>query len=636
MATENSKQGKENLNDSTISQFHLVHLFSIFITPEDNSLTLEFCCLSLLILQLSCMKVNENRYTPSTRENYDVNYLASINDDEKGTRAPGVVARLMGLDSLPTSDVSEHCFTPSFDSHSFRDSYYSRGISGLRGKEQIVIYDSMRNKLDGFTKNPVDLMLQKVQNRPIERFQTEVLPPKSAKPISVTHHKLLSPIRSPGFIPTMNASYLMETAAKIIEQNPRLVTTHKLPSLGSSSISIRIQDLKEKVESSQKSSRVFDSSQKVREPNNAKCIKRQPNNRFQGRSEAPDLLRNSSTSRKPSYEGLKGKAKSVPPATPAKATVQKRDPLASPGSWNSANQKDRSEVKNGFVGRNQQKPQKNTEKRSSTNKQSDVLRQNNQKQNFVLNKERDGSRPSVLHQKEKKSSSATEMSKPTKTVNRVVISTAATSRKTNSSATDDGKEQPSSTRRRASKKPHSVGNSVSDGNSNIPASKDGRSIKCNFEAESCTKWNAIDQKNSMDVVSFTFTSPIKKSVPESGPSGQLLEIKRSLHLLPNSCENHSSFGLDVSGGDALNMLLEEKLKELTTRVDSSHEGLVNSGYLCNSVNSLRESAPTDPNIQHKFDPLSNTELRNKGVWKWQVSVFSVLITSFPLLLINFL
>lgn len=587
------------------------------------------------------MKVHQNRHTPTTRENYDLSYVSSVNDDDKGTRAPGVVARLMGLDSLPTSNVPEPCFTPYFDSHSFRDSHYSRGVPGFQTEEQIVIFESMRNKLDGFTKNPVDLMLQKVQNRPIERFQTEVLPPKSAKPISITHHKLLSPIKSPGFIPTMNAAYLMETAAKIIEQSPRSTTTHKLPSFGSSSISLKIQDLKEKVESTHKSSRILSSSQKATEPNHTKFTKRQPSDKLQGRIDAPDSFRASGVPRNASSESLMSKARSVSPASQAKPTVQKRDILASAGNRSSANQKDCTEGKHGYVGRNQQKTQKNTEKRPALNKQPDVLKQNNQKQNCVSNKERNSLKPSVSHQKERKLSSATEISRPTKTINKIVISSAATSRKTNSLATDAGKDQPSSTRKRSSKKPQpqTIGNGISDGSSNAPPSKGERSIKCNFETERCTKWDAADSRNSLDVVSFTFTSPIKKSVPETGSCGQHLEKKRSLVLIPNSCENQSCLGPDATGGDALSMLLEEKLRELTTRVDTSHQDLVDSGYHCGSSDVLTEvtfdrsaehdkktlpDLPRDKlNIQHKFDASADAELQLKGIQKWQVFFFLV-------------
>ncbi|KAK4406719.1 hypothetical protein Sango_0678400 [Sesamum angolense] len=227
----------------------------------------------------------EDGFAPNVRGHNIYHYDSSVcGEPEYGTKAPGVVARLMGLDSLPNTDGTEPCFTPFIESHPFRDSNYLRPNPECQSEHDDVIFESVRSKLDGFTRNSLNLRLQKVHSCPIERFQTEVLPPKSAKPISITQHPLLSPIKSPGFIPPKNAAYIVEAAAKIIEQSPRSTVTSKLPSLRSSSVPIRVRDLKEKMESAQRSSRPADASQKGKEHNSIMNVKNQPSTMGQGLS----------------------------------------------------------------------------------------------------------------------------------------------------------------------------------------------------------------------------------------------------------------------------------------------------------------------------------------------------------------
>ncbi|KAK3223167.1 hypothetical protein Dsin_010192 [Dipteronia sinensis] len=110
--------------------------------------------------------------------------------------------------------------------------------------------------------NPVESRVCKVQNRPIERFQTEILPPKSAKSIPFTHHKLLSPIKNPGFIPTKNTAYLMEAAAKIIEASPQSTAKSRRLSVASL-VPLKIWDLKDKLEAAHIASRPQKSNEPV-------------------------------------------------------------------------------------------------------------------------------------------------------------------------------------------------------------------------------------------------------------------------------------------------------------------------------------------------------------------------------------
>uniref|UniRef100_A0A5B6YRI1 DUF4378 domain-containing protein n=1 Tax=Davidia involucrata TaxID=16924 RepID=A0A5B6YRI1_DAVIN len=566
-----TKQGKENLDSSATSQ-------------------------------LQQMQVHENGPVPSVKGSNDYNCASSMSDDEGcGTRAPGVVARLMGLDSLPTSNVYEPCFTPYFESHSFRDLHSQRSTTDFQSEHHIINYGNMINKLEGNSRNPVELRLQKVQSRAIERFQTEILPPKSAKNTPITHRRLFSPIKSPAFIPTKNASYIMEAAAKIIEQSSQSTTKGKMPSFGSSKVPLRIPDLKEKMEATRKASRLPEASQRPREPSSFKYMKGQPSEGSQSGSQDTQLCKASVDAEKSSSDSLKNKGKSVSLAIQAKANVQRREGLTSGGNRSSMNQKEDNEGKLGRFDKSQPNVQKTAQKRTSTSRTCGVLRQNNQKQNCVSNKDRVSSKPLVSNQQDRKSLFTNGSLRPSKTVNKVVVNSATGTRKMNSVATSTGKDH-SSKSKNSSRKRRPVSSDVHFDESvidnDVLINKNERSVKCNVSVDGCMNWDAAERKDSMDVVSFTFTSPIKKPIPGSQSSGQVMEKNERFYANPYNDQPDlknstlSSLGLNVIGGDTLSVLLEQKLEGLTCRVESSHCNSVNTGAASGSVSSLQDSVST--------------------------------------------
>jgi DUF761-associated sequence motif len=105
--------------------------------------------------------------------------------EEEGVmkRPPGVVARLMGLDSIPISMQSDPLSPP----------------------------------LQLCLQKRAELRPHKMPSSPIERFQTEMIPPKLGKTIPITRYKPLSPIKSSAFVSGRNASQIMEVASRIIE-----------------------------------------------------------------------------------------------------------------------------------------------------------------------------------------------------------------------------------------------------------------------------------------------------------------------------------------------------------------------------------------------------------------------------------
>ncbi|KAG6437769.1 hypothetical protein SASPL_102697 [Salvia splendens] len=561
----------------------------------------------------------------------DYPYASSASgDSEQGTKAPGVVARLMGLDSLPTSNVNEPCSNPLSDSYSFRDSSYLMAAPAFHGEHDIVIFESVRNKLDGYSRNPLDLRLQKVQNRHIERFQREVLPPKSAKPMPVTHNRIMSPIKSPGFIPPKNAAYIIEAASKIIGQSPRSTTKGNFSSLGLPSGPFRVRDLKEKLESAQRSSQAANASQKVKEEN-SKNIKKQLNAQGKGRLEDNYQYKGSEESKGTSSQRSKSNGKLVSLAVQTKPSIHKRDGTTSSGSRSSEKQKEH----NGCVTRDLTHAQKKVEKQSSSRKPSEALRLNNQKQNRASGKDEEKFESSCSKLKERQvsnlSSNYINGRTTNRTVNKIVFNSVATSRKTNFVAADPGKEASLVRAKTNSKKRLPINRNVQSSVGvalKAMAIKNEKSIKCNVSFEGDSKWDGIDRKSSFDVVSFTFTSPIKKSVG-SNSSVAILEETSFPSPSYDPCVRESdlrtsatsSSGFNVIGGDALSVLLEEKLKELTSRVEFSQKDVSGSSSL--SINNYANMGPAvnlvEPEAQDASDgtsfdkPWLQSEQGSKGL-----------------------
>ncbi|KAF6163149.1 hypothetical protein GIB67_025013, partial [Kingdonia uniflora] len=184
----------------------------------------------------------------SIKGNIDYSCSSSMTDDGRnGSKALGVVARLTGLDSLSSSSNSNSYSTTFFDTQYLGDVYSDRGTRGFYNEAKIVDYN---NQL--VERNFMESRRQNMQNIPIERFQifqSEKLPPKFVKSIPISHHKLLSPIKSSGFILEKSAAHIMEATARINYQGPQTSRKGKMssPGLRCSSVPLRVQDLKDKV-----------------------------------------------------------------------------------------------------------------------------------------------------------------------------------------------------------------------------------------------------------------------------------------------------------------------------------------------------------------------------------------------------
>lgn len=511
-------------------------------------------------------ELDESRESSSNKGSIDFNCTSSVASDEGyGAKAPGVVARLMGLDSLPISNVPEARATAVRNSHFHGLSHPEKKMQEVWNVYHPMEYLSAPNKLDSVFWNPAESKVNKVRSKPIERFQTESLPPKSAKSIPSTHHKLLSPISSPGFIPTRDAAYVMEAVAKIIEANPQGTAKKKVSAIGSSSVPLRIRDLKEKLEAADKASKpqtpIYHSA--------AKCMKGQCNGKSNIVSEC---TKNSVASGKGNSNNSRKKGKSVSLAVQAKVNVERREGSIS-SSRSSRNLKKESDNKAKQALRSQPDTQKTFPKGTSLNKTKTVLRQNNQKQNCKDSSTLKSSPPNQGCRQPK--SSMNVSSGANRSTNKVVLDSEVTSRKPGSTTTYTDRNL--SRRKSSGKKQSASGDPEERISENLLIRSGKKSVKCNVTTDGDMNWSTDSPKKDTDIVSFTFSSPLKRSMPDPQSSGEGIEKDISFgnnfsgdNDIPYSKSSaFFSHGFNVIGSDALSALLEQKLRELTCKVDTS-------------------------------------------------------------------
>ncbi|KAK9735665.1 hypothetical protein RND81_04G218500 [Saponaria officinalis] len=540
--------------------------------------------------------MRENGDHPSLRGSDNYNYASSGNgDDGYGGRPPGVVARLMGLDTMPTTASCEASSVLSYESPAVNSSHYPRGAVPFQQGNHIMEYSYSPNKVDILSWNSLNSRKSKIPGRAIERFQTEVLPPKSAKPISITHHKLLSPIKSPGFVPSKDAAYIMEAAARIIDPSPQLPGRTKISSLGSPSSSFRMQDLRDRMDAAQRSFRLSDTPKTPKQSPRVNQVRGSPSDRSSHRS----LFRNIIGSQTSSSQKGKSKGKSTSAPVQSKANTQKREGLDSRDS-RSRLQKERKKVVAKQKEPNAPKEMNTRDagpSRSSRKRTSGVLRQNNDKQNSVSNRDKSSLKSSVSESQSRKIPPGVDNSAgPSKIVNRVFVNAENGSKKV-ATTSISSKDRPSNSDRRPSlNKINNISRSkqmpdkVDDSGKNLPDSKGKRAIQHDRSPQS-------DSRRDMDVISFTFTSPIKKSTSQSLPAVEATETNEhqfcddsiggeqldavSLISMPT--------GLKLIDSGSLSRLLEQKLQELTDKIGSTKSNSMVEGPDNDSVSCLSES-----------------------------------------------
>ncbi|CAN0855552.1 hypothetical protein LINGRAHAP2_LOCUS6254 [Linum grandiflorum] len=545
---------------------------------------------------------------------------SSVTDDDGyGARPAGVVAKLMGLDSMPESNCNSF-----FDTQSLREASHS--------SKQFGYYHSMHSgdllyREDGPPKKLTESSRpRKAVSRPIEKFQTEMLPPRSAKSIPITHHKLLSPIKRANFISSNTAAHIMEEAAKIIIEPSPAKT--KMSGVGSSSSAppLKVRNLKSRLEATQRTpisaprakEKLVEPAQRASrrpaESNAAKCLKGQPLNKSWN---GPADSASSRVSHEPgegssSSSGHNNKGKSVSLAVQAKVNVQRREGL-NPNVSRGLVQQQREQSED--VTSQPLRSQTNVKKSSSAKRQSSpsaygVLRQNSQKQNCSVDKEKSSSsKPSNSN---RKANSVNPYGRP-----RTSSGKTAGSRYGGKKSGTDEAGSNCVVKNTPRKKRSLDGNLQFDNNQAVLDSMliDHHPGEKEDECDSVIgrknfSWTEESKrKGGTDVVSFTFTTPLARSTPgfetPRNDNGVRIENRSKRLLLDTeTMKISSSVGYNVVGGNDLSALLEQKLRELTDAVESSSRNAINkAGSASNSASFLQHTV-----VSHDIAPKNKDQM----------------------------
>ncbi|MED6125049.1 hypothetical protein PIB30_064776 [Stylosanthes scabra] len=446
---------------------------------------------------------------------------------------------------------------------------------------------NMPLKLEKSSSGAMKSKAQKVGNLPaLRRFQNETLPPKSAKPIPVTHNKLLSPIKNPGYVQPRNVAQIMDAATKIIEASPLQYARNGMSSVGPSSVPLRILDLKEQLEGAHYESKLV--NRHIANPVNGK-----PNEKsslYKGTltfKRLGDSEKNSS-----SYLGIKGKSASV--AIPSKADVQSRDTSTLKGKKRHINLKEDNKTKPNQPSRSQKKqltnPARPIPQRAFTGQKNNVLGQNNQKQNNITHKgkltsKRESNKPTTQTCSSESSTSSR------KSANKGAVNGNTEPNRSNTRVIDSRKESTVSKRRSISEKKKYISAVVHNdtrGTENVVDNYENKFIKCNITTDRSTDQNAVSMGESKDVISFTFTSPLGRTMPESQPStaGTSNRVHANTHACYPKKLSSSTLVLDTDtiDGDTLSVLLEKMLQELPSRINSPQCTLISDESSSGSCN----------------------------------------------------
>ncbi|KAL9233429.1 hypothetical protein vseg_008433 [Gypsophila vaccaria] len=548
---------------------------------------------NLAVSQYLMREMRENGDHPSLRGSDNYNYPSLRNgDDGYGGKPPGVVARLMGLDTMPTTTSSEASSVSSYESPAVNSTRYPRGPVPLQQGNHTMHYNYSPSKMDSFSWNSLNSRKSTIPGRAMERFQTEVLPPKSAKPISITHHKLLSPIKSPGFVPSKDAAYIMEAAARIIDPSPELSSRTKISSLGSPSSSFRMQDLRDRMDAAHRSFRLPDTPKTPKQSPRVNQVRASPSDRSSHRS----LFRNIIGSQTSSSQKGKSKGKSIPAPVQNKANIQKREGVDRSDS-RSRVPKDRKKVtakQKEATAPKEIKTREAGSSRSSRKRTSGALRQNNDKQNSISNRDKSSLKSSVSETQPRRSSPTDSSAGPSKTVNKVYMNAENGPKKVLTTTIKerplDSEKRPSLNKMKNISRSKQTLDGVNDVGKRLPDSKGKRALQHDHSPQS-------ESRRDMDVISFTFTSPIKKSVSHSSPAVEATETSdqqfcddsHGNEQLDAASSLSMPTGLKLIDSGSLSRLLEQKLQELTDKIGSTKSNSMVEGPDTDSMSCLSES-----------------------------------------------
>ncbi|KAF0912316.1 hypothetical protein E2562_013996 [Oryza meyeriana var. granulata] len=509
----------------------------------------------------------------SLKESSEHSCSSSVIDDEAlARRGPTVVARLMGLDSMPVASSSGSYTMPLTVQEPLQNSNIHDELIGRSYVGSPLKMPGSPHKMPG---SP-----HKMPGSPIDRFRMEALPPRLAKrTLSVTQYKSY-PVKNPNHISSRNAADIMKAASRIIGPGVEDISSYRVRDVGYPN-AVRAYSQREIAIVQQRPPRMNEALKKrdgltsYRLPGGKPLdgsLKCSGNTSTSGVSQSnggalvgPKVMassRSSPDSRATNFQGREGINK-----TSRKLATQ-RDPEQRMVERNGINQcKNSNQV--------------------GTTSSSNVLVQNNRKQNAMVkhkvnskpptpNQQRSNTRP--INATMRKVGTAGTLSENNTQGNRNVElrSTGHANRRHNSTAKTIPKPRRLSDGRTHSEKSHPIDKDIAD--------RSQRRVRHNIVIDEQSPFPMNKKKISTDIVSFTFTSPVDKALSGYHLPNHLVEKQfiKNLSSVSNSSET-SNAKFDSIDGDYLGLLLEQKLRELTSGVRSPY---------CKPTKGVRVYAPS--------------------------------------------
>ncbi|URD80288.1 hypothetical protein MUK42_05216 [Musa troglodytarum] len=470
----------------------------------------------------------------------------------------------MGLESMPSSVSSRPHSTSINDSQVHRANF--GGNKKCRSSNAIP-------KSGAYSRKTAVSRPERMLNSRIERSQAEALPPRLAKP---TSHKLISPVRTPGLI-----------SAK--------ATKDKLPSSSSSSSPLKVSDSRKITANTKKTSKPSESSG----PSAQSVAFESSTSQYLGRCQ--NALENSKSLpgiKETTQAGAKDKGKSVSLAIQAMLNVQRREGL-------SANTENKLIVEENDEHQiNRALKFQSIDQTSIQNKGGgDSFNVPQQKiKKYMASERKLAPKPSVSDQRDRKLHLKDAYPGQDKVVNdlpgngKVCYNT----RKGSKTAGTGNGSFILNNKNTGKKKLLEQGSysNIRDSVDNMLVDKTKTHIRHNVARRNHSRQPDDNISNAADVVSFTFTSPLIKPVHGSQSNSHEEEkiVEKRAYIYPFSeaasgseCKILSSRKLNTIKGDHLGFLLELKLRELASEIQStcskSTEGHGTAASLPDSIDS---------------------------------------------------
>jgi hypothetical protein len=481
---------------------------------------------------------------PSLKESSEHSCSSSVIDEEaQARRCPTVVARLMGLDSMPAASSSELNPVPSTAQQPFQ-----------------------ANNHDDFTSRSYAGSPHKMPGSPIDRFKMEALPPRLAKrTLSVAQYKLLSPMKNPNHISSRNAADIMEAASRIIRPGVENISSHTVHDMHTNPV--RAYNPGEIIGVQQRSQKLNEALRKHDGPASFRPPSGKP---LDGRSRSSEGASSSRISQP------NGCAPVGPKVKHSNRSSNVAQPMHAQGGMRKGSRKleTHRNPENSLVERSGlNRPKDNNQ--IGTTSSSDVFVPNNRRQNATATKHRIISNPAnpsrqrsnthQIHASPRKAGAASTFAGNSSQGSRKMDlqPTARVNVRNNSIAKALPKPRRTQNRRMYS--------DTSQSSENVNSDRSQRRIRHNIVIDEQSSFSTNKKKISTEIVSFTFTSPVDKSLhsahsPNNSVEKQFIE---NLNAVSTS-SNASNTKLDVIDGDYLGLLLEQKLRELTSGVRSPY------------------------------------------------------------------